>query len=81
MNTYNHTNNLSLRLQRHALQHISDAPVGTIVICEKGLVFLTESDDLRDYTLRPGHQFVIRKKGDVLVEGLDDTRLNIIYPN
>jgi len=51
------------------------------IACEKGIVLLTEPNDLRDYTLRPGHRVLIKKRGDVLVEALDESELSIIYPN
>ena len=79
--TSRHSSNTDLKLHRHVLQHIRAIVPGTIVICQKGIVLLTEPNDLRDYTLRPGHQITIRRKGDVLVEALDDADLTVIYPN
>ncbi|MBI3739066.1 MAG: DUF2917 domain-containing protein [Chloroflexi bacterium] len=79
--TRKHPTNLSIQLHRTALQHLSNVTPGMTVICEKGLVLLTEPNDLRDYTLRPGHNVVIRKRGDVLIEAMDDASVSIIYPN
>ena len=76
-----HLNNADVRLRPHRPQHIRGAIPGTIIMCQKGLVLLTEPNDLRDYTLRPGHQMMIRQKGDVVVEALDDADLTVIYPN
>jgi hypothetical protein len=42
---------------------------------------LTESDNLQDYALKAGHSVVIRKKGKVLIEAVDEANLHIIYPN
>ena len=52
-----------------------------MISCDKGLIWLTESDDRQDYTLRPGHHVVIRKKGEVLIEALNESDLHISYPN
>jgi len=79
--THNNLSKVKLQLQRKALEHISKVVPGTTIVCEKGVVLLTESNDLRDYTLRPGHHVFIRRRGDVLVEAIDDAELNIIYPN
>ncbi|HUI90079.1 MAG TPA: hypothetical protein VLX61_15275 [Anaerolineales bacterium] len=73
--------NIKLQLHRKAMQHISNVVPGMTVECEKGVVLLTEPNDLRDYTLRPGHHVFIKQRGDVLVEAIDDSELSIIYPN
>jgi len=73
--------NTNIQLHRRALQHISNVVPGMTIACEKGIVLLTEPNDLRDYTLRPGHRVLIKKRGDVLVEALDESELSIIYPN
>lgn len=74
-------NRTSLQLHRQALQHLRKVIPGMTVTCEKGIILLTEPDDLRDYTLRPGHQVMIKKRGDVLVEAIEEAELSIIYPN
>lgn len=79
--TRRHPTNQTIQLHRKALQHINNVTPGMTVICEKGLILLTEPNDLRDYTLRPGHHVVIRKRGDVLIEAIDDASVSIIYPN
>ncbi len=71
----------SLQLHRRALQHIRKVVPGMMVTCEKGIILLTEPNDLRDYTLRPGHHVVIQRRGDVLIEAIDEAELSITYPN
>ena len=73
--------NFSVQLHHQTLRHLDHIVPGMTVTCEKGLVLLTEVDDLRDYTLRPGHHVTINKRGDVLVEALYDAELSIQYPN
>ncbi len=79
--TSKHLSKTNLQLHRRALQHIRNVVPGMTVTCEKGLVFLTEPDDLRDYTLKPGHHIVIKKRGDILVEAIDEAEISISYPN
>ena len=47
------------------------------IVCEKGILWLTQSGDPGDYILMPGDQFAGRKHGKVLVEALQDAILRI----
>ncbi len=78
---HNHSKNVSLHINSHNVQHVNEIEPGMTIVCRKGLVWLTEPSDLRDYTLRPGHHVVIRKRGQVLIEALADADVSIIYPN
>lgn len=73
--------NFNLQLRPQALEHLTHIVPGMTVTCEKGLVLLTEVNDLRDYTLRPGHHLTIKKRGDVLIQAIHAAELRIIYPN
>ncbi len=79
--THKNLSNVKLQLHRKALEHIQDVVPGMSIEVEKGLVLLTEPNDLRDYALRPGHHVFIKKRGDVLIEAIDDAEISIIYPN
>ena len=83
MNTTIHqTANLKLHLHRRAFHHVNKIKPGMTVVCEKGLVWLTETSDLQDYMLEPGAKVVVGKRADVLLEALsDDADISIIYPN
>ncbi|MEW5940065.1 MAG: DUF2917 domain-containing protein [Chloroflexota bacterium] len=73
---------LKLHLHRRAFHHVNKTRPGMTVVCEKGLVWLTESNDLEDYMLRPGLSMVVGKRADVLMEALsDDAEVSIVYPN
>ena len=77
----NQDKNIRLNLQRHQVRKLVDVIPGTIISCDKGIIWLTESDDRQDYTLRPGHRLVIRKKAEVLIEALNESDLHVSYPN
>ncbi len=77
----NQHKDVSLELQPRQVQNLTDVEPGMTVICESGVVWLTESDDLQDYTLRSGHSVTIRKKGTILIEAIDKARVHIEYPN
>ena len=73
--------NISMKLNRHQVENLKDVEPGMTVVCDKGVIWLTESNDLQDYALKPGHSVIIRKKGKVLIEAVDEANLHIIYPN
>ncbi len=74
--------NLKLHLHRRAFHHFNKIKPGMTVVCEKGVVWLTESSNAQDYMLRPGHQVIVGKRADVLLEALSaDADISIIYPN
>lgn len=73
--------NLKLHLHRRAFHRVNRIKPGMTVRCERGLVWLTKSSDLRDYMLRPGNSMVLPKRANVLIEALSDADVSIIYPN
>jgi hypothetical protein len=73
--------NISMNLHPHQVENLKDVEPGMTVICDKGVIWLTESNDTQDYALGPGHSVIIRKKGKVLIEAVDEADLHIIYPN
>lgn len=83
MNTVNNKKaDLKLHLHRRAFHHVNKTKPGMTIVCEKGLVWLTESSDLQDYMLQPGATMVVDKHANMLIEALsDDADISIIYPN
>ncbi len=77
----NQHKNISLTLRPHQVQKLEEVEPGMTVICDKGTIWLTESDNPQDYSMRAGHSVIIRKKGKVLIEAVNESDLHIIYPN
>ena len=73
--------NISIKLQQDQVENLKDVEAGMTIVCDEGVIWLTESNDLQDYALKPGHSVIIRKKGKVLIEAVDEANLHIIYPN
>jgi hypothetical protein len=71
----------SLQLQRRGFFRAPKIDPGTTVVCEQGLLWLTQSDDLKDYVLNPGDQLVVSKKSNILIEAMSEARLSIVYSN
>jgi hypothetical protein len=79
--TTKNASNTSLQLQRRDFFRAQKINPGTTVICEKGILWLTQSDDLKDYMLKPGDSLVVSKKSNVLIEALSEARVSIVNPN
>ena len=71
----------TLQLPRRSFYRAIKTQPGTTVVCEQGILWLTKSDDYRDYFLRPGEKMVIDKKSNVLIEALSTSRVSIVNPN
>ncbi|HBG74203.1 MAG: hypothetical protein A2X25_03835 [Chloroflexi bacterium GWB2_49_20] len=69
-----------LHLDRHDIFRIKKMRPGMAVSCEKGILWITQSGDLRDYLLAPGQNLVIKKHGRVLIEALRDVDFKIASP-
>jgi len=74
-------NPTTLQLPRHSLHSALKAQPGTTVVCEQGILWLTKSEDIKDYVLRPGEKLVIDKKSNVLIEAMSTARVSIVNPN
>ena len=73
--------NISVSLRPHQIKKLGSLTPGTTVVCDKGILWLTESNVRQDFTLKAGHHVVIGKKSDVLIEAVNEADFHIIYPN
>jgi hypothetical protein len=71
----------TLQLPRRSFHRAIKTQPGTTVVCEQGILWLTQSEDYKDYFLRPGEQMVIEKKSNVLIEAMSAARVSIVNPN
>lgn len=78
--------NIKLNTSRKARQHlnkngfyrIEKIRPGMAVSCEKGLLWVTQSGDRRDYILTPGQNLVVKNNGRILIEALRDVEFEIV---
>ena len=78
--TMNETTN-TIQLPRRSFHRAMKAQPGTTVVCEQGILWLTKSNDYRDYMLTAGEEMVIDTKSNVLIEALSSARVSIVNPN
>lgn len=81
MNKTLNTTNTTLQLPRRSFHRALKAQPGTTVVCEQGILWLTQSNDYKDYMLKAGEQVVINKTNNVLIEAMSEARVSIVYPN
>ena len=72
---------ITLQLHPHCLHRLNKIEPGMTVVCEQGLLLLTQAGNPQDYTLRPGQRVTIGGKGNVLIEAVSEAHLSILYPN
>ncbi len=71
------TANEVINLQAGALRRLKGDHRWRIIICVRGMIWVTQECDWRDYVLTPGDIFVVTQKGQVLIEALEDASMEI----
>lgn len=71
----------SIQLHNHDFIHTSKIEPGSTLVCEKGTVWLTRSNDPKDYMLEPGDRMVVNAKSNLLIQALSESRLSIVHSN
>ena len=51
-----------------------------VVVCLRGVVWITQERDPRDYVLTRGEMFLVTQPGTVLVTALEDARIHVTIP-
>ena len=51
--------------------------VGEGVCCERGIVWLTQSGDTRDYLLRAGECFTVTRRGRIVAQAMEESLLRV----
>jgi hypothetical protein len=64
--------NKKLHLKQNEMLQFRKFTPGTQLYCEKGVLWITQSGDFRDYFLTPGNNLVFKKHGCILMEALSD---------
>jgi hypothetical protein len=48
-----------------------------MIVCRQGMVWITQERDFQDYVLEAGEMFLITQPGVVLMQALEDARVEI----
>ncbi|MCX6066612.1 MAG: DUF2917 domain-containing protein [Chloroflexi bacterium] len=79
--TLNLNGNIEIQLHPHNVLPVIENQSGTTVVCENGILWLTQPDDMKDYMLESGEQMILGTHGKVVIEAMSETTLMIISPN
>lgn len=64
-------------MQRFDFQRMKIAKPGSTLFCDTGVLWVTQSNDYRDYILLPGDEMTVTNRGKVLVEAMRDADFHI----
>ncbi len=73
----NMINKEKLHLEKNDIFRIKKLRPGMELSCEKGILWVTQSGDYRDYLLTPGQNLVLKKHGRVLIEAFREVEFKI----
>jgi len=73
----NMINKEKLHLEKNDIFRIKKLRPGMELSCEKGILWVTQSGDYRDYLLTPGKNLIMKKHGRVLIEALREVEFKI----
>jgi hypothetical protein len=76
----NKLTNAKQHLDRRGIYRVTKMHPGVEVACEKGILWVTQTGDFRDYLLTSGQRMVIKKHGKVLFEAMRDVDFKILSP-
>jgi hypothetical protein len=51
---------------------------GDTLHCTRGMLWVTQENDLKDHVVRQGEQFIVSQRGVVVVEGMQDAALRLV---
>ena len=54
---------------------------GRVIICRRGVVWITQQRDVVDYVLQEGEVFIVTLPGLVLVQALEPAAVTIVTPS
>lgn len=67
----------SIHLARHAVRPMRSLAPGARLVCEAGVLWVTQSGDRDDHILTSGQELVVSQRGKVLVEALREADLRL----
>jgi hypothetical protein len=77
MNLTSQTPRIELLLHSHELVNLDNNHSRMAIECKNGVVWVTCAGEHQDYILRPGRRYVPKTKGAIVIEAIDDARVDI----
>ena len=67
-----------IRIQRRDYQRMNSVKPGSTLICDTGVLWVTQTGDWQDHVLLPGEKMHFTKRGKVLVEAMRDADFHVV---
>ena len=77
MNLTSKTPRIELLLQPHQLLNLDNSQHRMAIECKNGVIWVTCAGEKRDYVLHAGKRYVPQTKGTVVIEALNEARVDI----
>ena len=77
MNTSTRANKVRMTLKKHQLLTLRGTKPHVAIKCRDGVLWITNSNDNRDHIIIASEKFSPRHRGNVLIQALRDSRIDI----
>ena len=77
MNLTSRTPSVELLLQPHQVLHLDNHQHRMAIECKNGVIWVTCTGENQDYVLRAGKRYVPRSQGPIVIEAIDESRVEI----
>ena len=77
MNLTSKTPTVELLLHPHQVLHLDNRQHHMAIECKNGVIWVTCTGENQDYVLRAGRRYVPRSKGPIVIQAIDESRVEI----
>ncbi len=80
MNIRPHPHKIEFLLKKHQLVTLDETQPRMAIECKEGVIWVTHNGEHQDYMLRPGRHYIPKGKGSLVIEAVEDARVDIEEP-
>ena len=77
MNLTSRTPKVEVVLHPHQVLNLDNTRHHMAIECRNGVIWVTCAGEHQDYMLRPGRRYVPKSKGNIVIEAIDESRVDI----
>ena len=77
MNLTSKTPKIEMLLHPHQVLNLDETGHRMAIECKTGVIWVTHTGENQDYMLRAGKRYISNAKGKIIVEAIDESRLDI----
>jgi hypothetical protein len=80
MNIRSQSHKIELLLKKHQLVTFDATQPRMAIECKEGVIWVTHTGERQDYMLRAGHNYTPHGNGSLIIEAIDDARVDVEEP-